>query len=219
MVSPAEFIPIAEETGLINQIGEWVLTTACAEATTWPENIKLAVNVSPVQFKSGTLALKIVAALAASGLAASRLELEITEAVLIRDDDAALAILHQLRDIGVRIALDDFGTGYSSLSYLQRFPFDKIKIDRCFITDIEEPEGSSSIVQAVVNIAAARHMTTTAEGVETRQQQQLLRVLGCSEMQGYLFSKPKPAAEIKQLLFSHDEKIAGGRLIRSPQAG
>ena len=206
MVSPAEFIPIAEETGLINQIGEWVLTTACAEATTWPEDIKLAVNVSPVQFKSGTLALKIVAALAASGLAASRLELEITEAVLIRDDDAALAILHQLRAIGVRIALDDFGTGYSSLSYLQRFPFDKIKIDRCFVTDIEDPDGSSSIVQAVVNIAAARHMTTTAEGVETKQQQQLLRALGCSEMQGYLFSKPKPAAEIKQLLFSHGKK-------------
>jgi diguanylate cyclase (GGDEF)-like protein len=206
MVSPAEFIPIAEETGLINQIGEWVLTTACAEATTWPEDIKLAVNVSPVQFKSGTLALKIVAALAASGLAASRLELEITEAVLIRDDDAALAILHQLRAIGVRIALDDFGTGYSSLSYLQRFPFDKIKIDRCFINDIEESEGSSCIVQAVVNIAAARHMTTTAEGVETKQQQHLLRMLGCSEMQGYLFSTAKPAAEIKRLLFSHAKK-------------
>jgi diguanylate cyclase (GGDEF)-like protein/PAS domain S-box-containing protein len=205
MVSPAEFIPIAEETGLINQIGEWVLTTACTEATTWPEDIKLAVNVSPVQFKSGTLALKIVGALAASGLAASRLELEITEAVLIRDDDAALAILHQLRDIGVRIALDDFGTGYSSLSYLQRFPFDKIKIDRCFVNDIEDPDGSSCIVQAVVNIAAARNMTTTAEGVETRQQQQLLRMLGCSEMQGYLFSPAKPAAEIKQF-FAHAKK-------------
>jgi diguanylate cyclase (GGDEF)-like protein/PAS domain S-box-containing protein len=206
MVSPAEFIPIAEETGLINQIGEWVLTTACAEATTWPEDIKLAVNVSPVQFKSGTLALKIVGALAASGLAASRLELEITEAVLIRDDDAALAILHQLRDIGVRIALDDFGTGYSSLSYLQRFPFDKIKIDRCFVNDIEDPDGSSCIVQAVVNIAAARNMTTTAEGVETRQQQQLLRMLGCSEMQGYLFSPARPAAEIKPLFFAHAKK-------------
>ena len=147
MISPAEFIPIAEDTGLINQLGEWVLTTACMEAASWPDNIRLAVNVSPVQFKSGTLALKVIAALAASGLAASRLELEITEAVLIRDDDAALAVLHQLRAIGVRIALDDFGTGYSSLSYLQRFPFDKIKIDRCFITDIAEPEGSSSIVR------------------------------------------------------------------------
>jgi len=194
MISPAEFIPIAEDTGLIDQIGEWVLATACAEAATWPDDIKLAVNVSPVQFRSGTLALKIVAALAASGLAANRLELEITEAVLIRDDEAALGILHQLRAIGVRIALDDFGTGYSSLSYLQRFPFDKIKIDRCFVNDIADPDGSSCIVQAVVNIAAARHMTTTAEGVETQQQLELLRALGCAEMQGYLFSPAKPAA-------------------------
>jgi diguanylate cyclase (GGDEF)-like protein len=206
MISPAEFIPIAEETGLINQLGEWVLTAACAEAMTWPDDIKLAVNVSPVQFKSGTLALKIVAALAASGLPANRLELEITEAVLIRDDEAALSILHQLRKIGVGIALDDFGTGYSSLSYLQRFPFDKIKIDRCFVNDIAEPDGSSCIVQAVVNIAAERHMTTTAEGVETKAQQELLRALGCSEMQGYLFSPPKPAAEIRQLLFSHRQQ-------------
>ncbi len=202
MISPAEFIPIAEETGLINQLGEWVLTTACAEAVTWPDHIKLAVNVSPIQFRSDTLALRIVAALAASGLPASRLELEITEAVLIRDDDAALAILHQLREIGVRIALDDFGTGYSSLSYLQRFPFDKIKIDRCFVNDIAEPDGSSCIVRAVVNIAAERHMTTTAEGVETQMQQELLRALGCSEMQGYLFSPAKPAAELKRLFFS-----------------
>ena len=206
MISPAEFIPVAEETGLINQIGEWVLTTACAEAATWPDGIRIAVNVSPVQFKSGTLALKVVAALAASGLPASRLELEITEAVLIRDDAAALAILHQLRATGVRIALDDFGTGYSSLSYLQRFPFDKIKIDRCFVTDIAEPGGSSCIVQAVVNIAAARHMTTTAEGVETEQQRDLLRALGCAEMQGYLFSPAKPAAEIGPLLISYRER-------------
>ena len=180
-----------------------MLTTACTAAASWPDDVRLAVNVSPVQFKSGTLALKVSAALAASGLAASRLELEITEAVLIRDDDVALAVLHQLRAIGVRIALDDFGTGYSSLSYLQRFPFDKIKIDRCFVTDIGEPEGSASIVQAVVNIAAARHMTTTAEGVETEQQRELLRALGCSEMQGYLFSAPKPAADVRQLLLAH----------------
>jgi diguanylate cyclase (GGDEF)-like protein len=208
MISPAEFVPIAEETGLINELGEWVLATACAEAATWPDNIRLAVNVSPVQFRSGTLALKIMAALAESGLAANRLELEITEAVLIRDDDTALVILHQLRAIGVRIALDDFGTGYSSLSYLQRFPFDKIKIDRCFVNDIAEPRGSSGIVQAVVNIAAERDMTTTAEGVETEQQQELLRELGCSEMQGYLFSAAKPAAEVRQLLFSHRERTA-----------
>src|SRR6266705_1857079 len=145
MISPAVFIPIAEDTGLINQLGEWVLTTACVEAATWPDHIKLALNFSPVQFKIGKLALKIVAALAASGLAANRLELEITEAVLIRDDEAALAILHQLRAIGVGIALDDFGTGYSSLSYLQRFPFDQIKIDRSFIKDLAGSGASSSI--------------------------------------------------------------------------
>jgi diguanylate cyclase (GGDEF)-like protein len=207
-VSPVEFIPIAEETGLINDLGEWVLTTACAEAATWPDDIRLAVNVSPVQFRSGTLALKITKALAASGLPPSRLELEITEAVLIRDDETALAILHQLRAIGVHIALDDFGTGYSSLSYLQRFPFDKIKIDRCFVRDIGESCGSSSIVQAVVNIAAARHMTTTAEGVETEQQQQLLRMLGCSEMQGYLFSAAKPANQLRELFASHSGNAA-----------
>jgi diguanylate cyclase (GGDEF)-like protein len=209
MISPAEFIPIAEETGLINQLGEWVLSTACKAAAAWPDDIKLAVNVSPIQFKSGTLALKIMAALAASGLPANRLELEITEAVLIRDDETALAILHQLRAIGVHIALDDFGTGYSSLSYLQRFPFDKIKIDRCFVNDIAEPGGgSSSIVQAVVNIASARNMTTTAEGVETEEQQRLLRMLGCSEMQGYLFSPAKPAAELKELFAAHRQRVA-----------
>jgi diguanylate cyclase (GGDEF)-like protein len=200
MIAPSEFIPVAEETGLISELGKWVLMTACAEAATWPDNIKLAVNVSPIQFKDETFALKVVAALATSGLAASRLELEITEAVLIRDDEAALAILHQLRAAGVRIALDDFGTGYSSLSYLQRFPFDKIKIDRCFVDTIVE---SSCIVQAVVNIAAARNMVTTAEGVETEQQRDLLRTLGCTEMQGYLFSPARPAAVLKQLLFSH----------------
>ena len=203
MISPAEFIPIAEDTGLINPLGEWVLTTACMEAAKWPDHVKLAVNVSPVQFKSGTLALKVIASLAASGLAAGRLELEITEAVLIRDDDTALAILHQLRTIGVRIALDDFGTGYSSLSYLKRFPFDKIKIDRCFITDIAEPDDSAGIVRAVVNIAAERDMTTTAEGVETAEQQRILRELGCSEMQGYLFSAPKPAETIREMLVAH----------------
>lgn len=209
MISPADFIPIAEDTGLINQLGEWVLMTGCAEAATWPDNVKIAINVSPVQFRSDTLALKVVAALAASGLSASRLELEITEAVLIRDDDAALAILHQLRALGVRIALDDFGTGYSSLSYLQRFPFDKIKIDRCFIKDIAEPSGASCIVQAVVSIAETRHITTTAEGVETEQQREILRALGCTQMQGYLFSSAKPATEIRRLLLSnHDKAVA-----------
>ena len=208
MVSPAEFIPIAEDTGLIDQIGEWVLSTACRDAAAWPDDIRLAVNVSPVQFKSSTLALKIMAALAASNLPASRLELEITEAVLIRDDDTALAILHQLRAIGVRIALDDFGTGYSSLSYLHRFPFDKIKIDRCFVSDIAGPDGSASIVQAVVNLASARRMATTAEGVETEEQQRLLRTLGCTEMQGYLFSAAKPADKVVELFALHRNRLA-----------
>jgi EAL domain-containing protein (putative c-di-GMP-specific phosphodiesterase class I) len=194
VISPVDFIPVAEDTGMIIELGEWVLRTACAEAATWPERVRLAVNVSPVQFRSQTLVLKVVAALAASGLSANRLELEITEAVLIRDDEAALDILHRLRAIGVRIALDDFGTGYSSLSYLQRFPFDKIKIDRSFISDIAEMDGSSSIVQAV--------MTTTAEGVETRQQLDLLRGLGCTQMQGYLFSAARPANEIQALFRS-----------------
>ena len=205
MVSPAEFIPLAEDTGLINELGDWVLQTACAEAATWPHQIRLAVNVSPIQLKNQTLALRIAGALAASGLSPSRLEIEITEAVLIHDDETALAILHQLRAIGVRIALDDFGTGFSSLSYLKRFPFDKIKIDRCFVSDIEV-DGSAAIVQAVVNIAASRNMTTTAEGVETEPQREILRKLGCTEMQGYLFSKPKPAPEVRSLLGAHREK-------------
>ena len=209
LISPSEFIPVAEETGLINALGEWVLTTACAEAASWPDRFGIAVNVSPVQFRSQAFALKVAAALAASGLSPHRLELEITEAVLIRDDEAALVMLHQLRALGVRIALDDFGTGYSSLSYLQRFPFDKIKIDRCFIKDIAEPGGSACIVQAVVNIAAARHMTTTAEGVETQAQLDVLRTLGCNEMQGYLYSPAISAAEISKLLLPPREKAAG----------
>ena len=202
MISPAEFIPVAEDTGLINEIGDWVLKRACAEAAGWPGHIRLAVNVSPIQFRSKTLALRVAAALRDSGLAPDRLELEITEAVLIRDDDEALVILHQLRDLGVRIALDDFGTGYSSLSYLRRFPFDKIKIDRSFVSDIGEAGGSSLIVEAVVNMASACRMSTTAEGVETEMQREILRGLGCSEMQGYLFSPAVPASKLQQLLLS-----------------
>ncbi|MDE5442271.1 EAL domain-containing protein [Bradyrhizobium sp. CSA207] len=208
MVSPAEFIPVAEDTGLINELGDWVLRTACNEAATWPAHVRLAVNVSPVQLKCDTLALKIAGALAASGLDPRRLELEITEAVLIRDDEAALSILHQLRSIGVRIALDDFGTGYSSLSYLKRFPFDKIKIDRCFVADMAEASGAPVIVQAVVNIAAASNMTTVAEGVETEAQREMLRALGCTEMQGYLFSAAKPAAEVRRLFGADATPVA-----------
>jgi EAL domain-containing protein (putative c-di-GMP-specific phosphodiesterase class I) len=200
MVSPAEFIPIAEETGLIEEIGDWVLRTACAEAATWPDHVRVAVNVSPIQFRSGTLALKVASVLAETGLDPRRLELEITEAVLMADDDAALATLRQLRELGVRIALDDFGTGYSSLSYLQRFPFDKIKIDRSFVKELTSGGSSSTIIKAVVSIAADSNMVTTAEGVETEEQRATVHALGCTQMQGYLFSPPRQAQEIRAML-------------------
>ncbi|WP_166297036.1 bifunctional diguanylate cyclase/phosphodiesterase [Bradyrhizobium sp. 2S1] len=200
MISPAEFMPLAEETGLIEEIGQWVLRTACTEAAAWPAHVRLAVNVSPVQFKSETLALKVASALAESGLDPRRLELEITEAVLIADDDAALVTLGQLRALGVHIALDDFGTGYSSLQYLQRFPFDKIKIDRSFVKEVTRNSGSASIIRAVVSIAADRNMITTAEGVETDQQRDTVQMLGCTQMQGYLFSRPVPAQDVRMLL-------------------
>ncbi len=200
MVSPADFIPVAEETGLIEEIGQWVLRTACAEAATWPAHVRIAVNVSPIQFKSETLSLKVAAALAETGLDPRRLELEITEAVLIADDDAALVALNQLRALGVKIALDDFGTGYSSLQYLQRFPFDKIKIDRSFVKEVVRNSSSASIIRAVVSIAADRDMITTAEGVETLQQRETVQNLGCTQMQGYLFSAARPAQEIRGLL-------------------
>jgi predicted signal transduction protein with EAL and GGDEF domain len=207
-ISPADFIPVAEDTGLINELGQFVLETACREAAKWPDDVRIAVNVSPVQFRGQTLALNVATALAASGIAPSRLELEITEAVLMRDDEAALAMLHQLRALGVKIALDDFGTGYSSLSYLHRFPFDKIKIDRSFVKNIGDEGASSAIIQAVVNIATASNMTTTAEGVEQEWQRELLRELGCTEMQGYLFSPAVSAAEISRLLPAARDKAA-----------
>jgi diguanylate cyclase (GGDEF)-like protein len=200
MVSPADFIPVAEDTGLIEEIGQWVLRTACVEAATWPAHVRIAVNVSPVQFRSQSLPLKVAAALAETGLDPRRLELEITEAVLIADDDAALIALNQLRALGVHIALDDFGTGYSSLQYLQRFPFDKIKIDRSFVKEVTRNSSSASIIRAVVSIAADRSMITTAEGVETLQQRETVQNLGCTQMQGYLFSAARPAHEIRALL-------------------
>ncbi|WP_083519254.1 bifunctional diguanylate cyclase/phosphodiesterase [Bradyrhizobium jicamae] len=202
MVSPADFVPVAEETGLIEEIGQWVLRTACAEAATWPSHVRVAVNVSPIQFRSETLSLKVAAALNESGLDPRRLELEITEAVLIADDDAALVTLNQLRALGIHIALDDFGTGYSSLQYLQRFPFDKIKIDRSFVKEVTRNSSSASIIRAVVSIAADRNMITTAEGVETLQQRETVQNLGCTQMQGYLFSGARPAQEIRALLAS-----------------
>ncbi len=198
VVLPTEFIPIAEEVGLICPIGEWVLKTACAEATTWPNAISVAVNVSPLQFKSQTLGMVVTNALASSGLSARRLEIEITEAVLMQNDDATMSTLHQLRALGVRIALDDFGTGYSSLSYLRSFPFDKIKIDRSFVNDLSEAGDSSAIVFAITSLANSLNMATTVEGVETLAQFAKIRTVGCNEMQGYLFSPPLPSTELRQ---------------------
>jgi diguanylate cyclase (GGDEF)-like protein len=206
-VSPGEFIPVAEDIGLIDEIGEWVLNTACAEAASWPAQIRIAVNVSPTQFRSRTLALKVAAALARSGLSAERLELEITEAVLIQDHDIAIEALDQLRALGVGIALDDFGTGYSSLSYLHRFRFDKIKIDRSFISNLSEDK-SLPILQAALGIAKSQKMITTAEGVETEAQRCLLRDLGCTQMQGYLFSPARPAGQVRQILRGEKRAVA-----------
>jgi diguanylate cyclase (GGDEF)-like protein len=207
MVSPAEFIPVAEETGLINQIGEWVLREACVEAVSWPPDIAVAVKLSPVQFKNQNLAQLVLSALAHSGLPAHRLELEITEAVLLQNNEATLATLHRLRELGVRVAMDDFGTGYSSLSYLRSFPFDKIKIDRSFINDIADKDESGAIVQAVTSLASRLNMATTAEGVETEAQLQIIERLGCTEMQGYLYSRPVPASQLIGLLSMNGRQV------------
>ncbi len=200
LVSPAEFIPIAERIGFISQLGEWVLRQACAEASTWSDDIKVAVNASPAQFKGGGLISAVVNALATTGLPAGRLELEITESVLLQDDKATLDTLHQLRDLGVHISLDDFGTGYSSLSYLSSFPFDKIKIDRSFISNLSDSEESFDIVQTIVGFASSLSVATVAEGVETRAQLEIVRKKGCTEAQGFLFSPPKPASHIARFL-------------------
>jgi EAL domain-containing protein (putative c-di-GMP-specific phosphodiesterase class I) len=190
MISPAEFIPLSEEIGLIVPLGEWIVRKACFDAAKWPEDVKLAVNLSPVQLTNPNLVSVVVNALAASGLAPNRLELEITEAVLMRNTEVTIATLHRLRDLGVHISMDDFGTGYSSLSYLRSFPFDKIKIDRSFIKGLGDGKESAAIVRAVAGLAQSLHMTTTAEGVETEQQMEHVRSLGCTEMQGFLFSPP-----------------------------
>jgi predicted signal transduction protein with EAL and GGDEF domain len=202
MILPAEFIPVAEETGLINAIGDWVLRCACVEAMKWPSHIRIAVNVSAVQFRNQEFVRTLGSSLALSGLPADRLELEVTESVLMRTNNATIAALHQIRSLGVRIALDDFGTGYSALSNLRAFPFNKIKIDRSFIGDLTKREDAVAIVQAIVSLANSLKMTTTAEGVETADQLKLLRATGCNEMQGYLFSPPRSANQIMELLHS-----------------
>jgi diguanylate cyclase (GGDEF)-like protein len=196
LISPAEFIPVAEEIGLIVKLGEWVLRRACRDAVSWPGRPKVAVNLSAVQFDSRTLVADVAAALADSGLEPARLELEITETVMLEDTEAVLVILHQLRDLGVGIAMDDFGTGYSSLGYLQRFPFDKVKIDRTFIRGLGDGGECNAIVAAVTRLCATLGMKTTAEGVETVEQLQQLIGLPCTEAQGYLFGRPAPASDV-----------------------
>jgi len=198
LISPADFIPVAEETGLIIPLGEWVLKAACYEAVDWPDHIKIAVNLSPAQLNNRNLLNVVKGALAETGMPPHRLQLEITETVLLQNTFATLATLHELRNLGIQVALDDFGTGYSSLSYLRSFPFDKIKIDRSFIQDLSNGIEPKAIVEAVANLAKSLKMASTAEGVETQQQRELLQSIGCTEMQGYLFSRARPASEIRQ---------------------
>jgi diguanylate cyclase (GGDEF)-like protein/PAS domain S-box-containing protein len=200
MIPPSEFIPLAEEIGLIVPLGEWVLRQACADAARWPDTTKVAVNLSPVQFRTKGLLNAVVSALAHAELPAQRLELEITESVLLAETSANLSTLHQLRDLGVRISLDDFGTGYSSLSYLRAFPFDKIKIDQSFVRELAERPDSMAIVRAVTGLGASLGVATTAEGVETKEQLERLRGEGCTEVQGYLFSRPIPSSDIGEFL-------------------
>ena len=199
-ISPGEFIPLAEELGLIVPLGEWVLSRACADAARWPEGLKIAVNVSAVQFTSASLVSAVRDALRSTGLPGRRLELEITESVLVANPGVTTAILHSLKGLGVRVSMDDFGTGYSSLSYLRSFPFDKIKIDQSFVRDLCEEDGTDFIVRAVISLGASLGMTTTAEGVETEAQLARLRAEGCDEVQGYLFSRPVPITDVPDLI-------------------
>jgi diguanylate cyclase (GGDEF)-like protein len=195
-VSPAEYIPVAEDIGLISPLGEWVIRTACAEAVKWPRDIKVAVNLSPVQFRNGTLVQSVRHALESTGLAPRRLELEITETSLLDENEATMAALHELRRLGVQIAIDDFGTGYSSLSYLRSFPFDRIKVDRSFVRDLSSRRDAMTIVRSIASLGAGLGMSTVAEGVETKEQLTQVQTAGYTEAQGYYFGRPKPAHEL-----------------------
>ncbi|WP_156634231.1 EAL domain-containing protein [Methylobacterium sp. Leaf113] len=199
-VSPADFLPIAEASGLISQIGRWVLMQACREAAHWPEDIRLAVNLSPIQFRNGDLIAEVRQALEASGLPPKRLEIEVTESVFFEMNATTIANLNALRALDIRVALDDFGTGYSSLSYLIRFPVDKIKIDRSFIKDMDSRPECLAIIEAILALARKLSITVTAEGVETAEQAQMLKASGCDDIQGFLFSPARPAAEIPHLI-------------------
>jgi diguanylate cyclase (GGDEF)-like protein/PAS domain S-box-containing protein len=214
LISPATFIPLAEESGFIIPLGEWVIRQACLTAAQWPNHLHVAINISASQFRSAGLMQVVLGALGASGLKPTRLEIEITETVLLQDKEATLAILHQLRALGIRIAMDDFGIGYSSLTYLQSFPFDKIKIDRSFVKDVAKNAGSLNIVRAVASLANGMGMTATAEGVETNEQLDRITAEGCTEMQGYLFSRPLPARDIERLFLSRQKaESASGRIV------
>jgi diguanylate cyclase (GGDEF)-like protein len=215
-VPPNDFIPLAEETGLIVPIGAWVLRTACAQALAWP-GLRVAVNLSAAQFRQPGLAETVAQALRETGLEPDRLELEITEGVLLEDTVAAVTTLHALRGLGVRIAMDDFGTGYSSLSYLRRFPFDKIKIDKSFVADLDggRSADAAAIVRAVVSLGSSLGMTTTAEGIEAEAQAELLRAEGCDEVQGYHFGRPMPPADLTRWL--ERQGGVGGGHARGPR--
>jgi diguanylate cyclase (GGDEF)-like protein len=208
-ISPAEFIPIAEENGLIVVIGDWVIREACRTASDWPKDVTVAVNLSPIQLRSANMPTVIMSALAASGLAADRLELEVTESVLLEDIDASLAALDAINRLDVRTTLDDFGTGYSSLSYLTKFPFQTLKIDRSFITDLEQSPASVAIVQTVIELAAKLGMQTVAEGVETQAQLEQLRRTRCDAVQGFLLAHPMPASMVMTMLAGKDVKALG----------
>ncbi|TVZ66573.1 PAS domain S-box-containing protein/diguanylate cyclase (GGDEF)-like protein [Rhizobium mongolense USDA 1844] len=201
LVAPTEFIPIAEETGLIVPIGEWVLREACRTAASWPGHLKIAVNLSVSQFRHTSLLSTVVAALDGSGLRPERLEIEITESVFLADVELSLPLLRALKELGIRIAIDDFGTGYSSFSYLRAFAFDKIKLDRSFVAGIESDAGSLAIIRAVVGIGSGFNATTLAEGVETKEQLKRLKQEGFGEVQGYLLGKPMPRAQAEELIY------------------
>jgi predicted signal transduction protein with EAL and GGDEF domain len=199
LIAPNHFIPIAEETSLIIQLGDWVLRQACRDAARWTKAC-IAVNLSPVQFRNPNLIASVKAALEQAGLPAQRLELEITESVLLQNSETTRETLLELRNLGIKISLDDFGTGYSSLSYLRSFPFDKIKIDRSFVSELGTSKDSLAIVRAVAGLGKSLGMVTTAEGVETADQLDLLSREGCTQAQGYLISKPRPIAEVEHML-------------------
>jgi EAL domain-containing protein (putative c-di-GMP-specific phosphodiesterase class I) len=216
LIPPAEFIPVAEDMGLIVALGEWVLRTACAEAAKWPDDIRVAVNVSTIQLSDKNLVAAVVDATRAACLQPGRLEIEVTESVFIDNTVAILATLKELHDYGVTTAIDDFGTGFSSLSYLLTFPFGRIKIDRAFVAGLPDKKESRAIVRAVSQLARSLDIGVTAEGVETEQQLRHVRILGCTEMQGFLFSRPRPAAELHRLFLQpavagDDEPARGSR--------